>query len=1021
MVKTITPRDWQNPGLTGENRIEQYAHFIPYNNEKSALRGIYAYSPNYLLLNGVWKFKFYKNAYDVPQSIAEDSTLCGEWDNVDVPSCWQTTGYDSAQYINACYPIPANPPYVPTHNPAGIYTREVNIPYTFQNKDVFLTFEGVASFFYVWVNGNYVGMSKGSHLQSRFDISSLCKAGSKIRVTVMVLKWSDATYLEDQDIIRLNGIFRDVYLLARDKKRIDDIFVTTNLDTAYKDATVTVKTKGNTDYNVKLLDAQNSKLDEFDGKCGKDLTFTVKDAEKWNAEVPYLYTLLFCSGEEIIPIKMGVRKVEISKKNELLINGQPVKLFGVNRHDSHPDLGYYTPQEHMLEDLMQMKRHNINCIRTSHYPNSPIFLEYCDKIGFYVIDEADLEAHGTRVDNNMHHEMLRDNEEWTSAFLHRTERTFRRDKNHASVIIWSIGNEACMGENHRACMRYLHEHDNTRLVHYEGACAPNDIGADAKETELVDIYSRMYLPIEKTDIYMTGEKADRPYYLCEFCHAMGVGPGDLKKYIDYMEKYDSFIGGCVWEWADHSIRQYDENGNDYFVYGGFWGDEPNDSNFCCDGLNSPDRVAHTGLLDYKNLIKPIYAKAFDEQTKTVTLYNRNSFTNGSDIALIYRVKRDGIVVSQGRINDIVTEPKCERNITLDYTAPKHDIAEYYLDISFVAKFDTDWSAAGYEIGFDEFKLESVNLITPEYSICAGALSVSECYPYAYISGADFEYTFNLACGFFESISLEGKEMLAKRNDLSIWRAPIDNDRWNTAKWRQFNLDKAFTTCMGCKVTEVTDKCAVIKAHVAHGGVSVIPDVSGYITYTVFADGEIKTDISLDFSNNTELWLPRFGMEIKMPEGFDKVMYLGMGPNENYRDLIHSARMGQYKTDVSAMHTDYAKPQDNGNRSGVKWMLCYDKAGRGLMFKTDNVFEFTASHYSVEMLDKAKYSCDLKKAKETFIHIDYKQSGVGSGICGPVLDPAYRMDDEKINFNFRIKPVFMENFDLTEEGRTLASL
>ncbi|MBR3594449.1 MAG: DUF4981 domain-containing protein [Clostridia bacterium] len=1020
MSKLINPNDWQNPKLTGENRIEQFSHFIPYADKASATSGIYARSDNYLLLNGVWNFKYYENVYDVPQSIAQDSNNCTEWDKVDVPSCWQTTGYDKAQYINACYPIPANPPYVPTHNPAGIYTRTVNIPARFENKDVFITFEGVASFFYVWVDGEYVGMSKGAHLQSRFDITDIIKDKTSVRITVMVLKWSDASYLEDQDLIRLNGIFRDVYLLARDKQRVDDIFVTTDLDKTYTNAQIAIKTKGNTRFTAQLFDKNGNLVAEKAAACGENVCFEVENADKWTAETPNLYTLLISSGTEIIPVLVGVRKVEISEKSELLINGVAVKLFGVNRHDSHPDLGYYTPQDHMINDLLQMKRHNINCIRTSHYPNSPIFLEYCDKFGFYVVDEADLEAHGTRTDNNMHHEMLRDNEDWTEAFLHRTVRTFHRDKNHASIIIWSIGNEACMGENHRACMRYFHEHDDTRLVHYEGAHQSVDYKGPGDDTELVDIVSRMYVAIENTDPFVDGVLEKRPYYLCEFCHAMGVGPGDLKKYLDYIEAHDSFIGGCVWEWADHSIRQYDENGNDYFVYGGFWGDYPNDGNFCCDGLNSPDRIAHTGLKDYKNLIKPVYAKAFDEKAKTVTLYNRNSFTDASDVALYYRLKRDGVVTCQGRIDDITLAPKSTREITINYSVPEADSAEYFLELSFVQKFDTAWEKAGYEIGFDEFKIENVGYVSPEYKKCNDGIALNECYPYIYINGTDFEYVLNSACGFFESLKRGGKEFLSEMNDLSIWRAPIDNDRWNLNKWRMFNIDKAFTTCMKCEVAKVTDDCVVITANVAHGGVSVIPDVKGYITYAIFADGEIKVNFSLDYSNNCELWLPRLGLELTMPKGFERIEYLGMGPDENYRDLINSARMGRYKTTVTDMHNTYSKPQDNGNRTAVRWMLCSDISGRGLLFKADTKFEFTASHYSVKMLENAKYACDLVKSENTYIHIDYKQSGVGSGICGPVLDPAFRMDDDHIDFSFRIKPVFTEKYDLPTEARTLAS-
>ncbi len=1013
-MKKISPTDWQNPMLTHENRINQTAHFIPYDSFDKALNGVYAASKNYYLLNGVWNFKYFQNVYDVPQNIYDfDSTY--SWDKLDVPSCWQTNGYDRPHYINACYPIPANPPYVPTHNPAGIYMREFSLPSSFEDKDIFLTFEGVASFFYVWLNGEYVGMSKGAHLQSRFDISRFASC-DKLKITVMVLKWSDATYLEDQDCFRHNGIFRDVYLLARDKKRVDDIFVTTDLDETYTNSVVTVKTKGNTDFTAKLLDANGKLVDEVSATCSKDITFKVNNANKWTAETPYLYTLVLNYGSEYIPIKVGVRKVEISKNSELLINGTPIKLFGVNRHDTHPDLGYYTPHDHMIEDLMQMKRHNINCIRTSHYPNSPIFLEYCDKFGFYVIDEADLEAHGTRVDNCMHHDMLRDNPDWTAAFVDRTVRTVERDKNHASVIIWSIGNEACMGENHKACMRYMHEHDSTRLVHYEGTYDEKDYGGIGTDTELVSFISRMYSPVEKIAEFVEGGLEKRPFYLCEFCHAMGVGPGDLKKYIDFIESHDNFMGGCVWEWADHSIRQYDENGKEFFTYGGYWGDEPNDGNFCCDGLNSPDRVAHTGLLDYKNLIKPLYAKAFDVATKTVTFYNRNSFADTKDISVIFKLKRDGVVVWQHIKDDICVAPKNSIDIELNYELPSCDSAEYYLEISYMLLKDLPWAKTGYEIGFDEFKVEC-SYSAPNVNECNETLSLVSEYPRIVINGFNFKYVFNSATGFFESIELGGKEFLAEAVDLSIWRAPIDNDRWLTDKWRQFNLDKATSTCMSCEILEQNERLVVIKANIAHSGVSVIPNIKGCITYTIFADGEIKTVVSANHHNNTEIWLPRFGFVFTLPKGFEKVEYLGMGPNENYHDLIHSARMGHYNSTVDGLFNNYIKPQENGNHTDVKWMVCHDISGRGVMFKTQDKFEFTAMHYTTEMLDKSKYTKDLIKSENTYIHIDYKQSGVGSAICGPKLDPAYRLDEEQINFEFSIKPMLIENFDLPTEGRT----
>lgn len=1018
--KIISSSDWQNPELLHENREHQYSHFIPYDSMDKALNGYYDSSDNYLLLNGVWKFKFFERYYDVPQNIAELSNNTENWDDLTVPSCWQTNGYDKPQYINACYPIPANPPFVPNDNPAGVYTREITIPDSFDGKEIYLNFEGVDSFFYVWIDGQYVGLSKGSHLQSRFNITEHIN-GKNIRLTVMVLKWCDGTYLEDQDKIRLSGIFRDVYLLARDKKHINDIFIKTDLDNKYVDSTISIDVSADEDceYVATLYDAENNVVFEQTANANSVFEANINNAKKWTAETPYLYTLVIKCGNEYIPIKIGVRKIEVSETGALLINGKKIKLFGVNRHDTHPDLGYYTPLEHMMTDLMQMKRHNINCIRTSHYPNTPIFYDLCDKYGFYVIDEADLEAHGTRVDNNMDHDMLRSVPEWEKAFVDRSKRMVERDKNHASIIMWSIGNEACMGRNHEKCMEYMHSRDNTRLVHYEGVYGDHSsYDSSFEDTPLVDVVSRMYPSIEVCENFCeNGDK--RPFFLCEYSHAMGVGPGDIKDYIDCMEKYDKFIGGCIWEWADHSIRQYDSEGNPYFIYGGLWGDFPNDINFCCDGLNSPDREAHTGLKDYKNIIKPVYVKSFDENKKTITLFNRQSFDCLENVSLFIKIKRDGIVLSTQLIDNISIEPKCEKEFKLDYVVPTSDFAEYHLEVSFVQKNDTAWEKAGYEIGFDEFKIENVKYVAPEYIKGDNNIFAEDGNTYLIIKGNDFKYTFNKAIGFFTEICYDGCNMLSKPCDLSIWRAPIDNDRKHKDIWRKYNLDKAFSTCLFTEVVESKSDFIKIKTTVAHGGPSTKPVICGDVYYTVYSDGEISVETKLTHNNISQVWLPRFSMSFVTVDGFENVKYLGMGPDENYVDLIHSARIGEYSTTVDKLYTEYVKPQDNGNHYATRWMACYNNDGKGLLFKGDDLFEFSAHHYSEYDLDNAKTIAELIKSKNTYIHIDYKQSGIGSGSCGPVVSPKYRLDEESIEFSFRIKPINISKTNLSYEGRTKA--
>ncbi len=1018
--KQISQSDWQNPILLHENREPQYSHFIPYSKLENAFSGEYSLSDNYLLLNGVWKFKYFEKYYDVPQNIVELSNNAETWDDLTVPSCWQTNGYDKPQYINACYPIPANPPFVPNDNPAGVYTREIMIPDNFYGKEIYLNFEGVDSFFYVWIDGQYVGLSKGSHLQSRFNITKYIN-GKSVRLTVMVLKWCDGTYLEDQDKIRLSGIFRDVYLLARDKEHINDIFVKTDLDSGYVNSAISVDVSANDnyEYTATLYDEEKNIVFTKTATANSVLEFNVNNAKKWTAETPYLYTLIIKCGNEYIPLKIGIRKIEVNKNGALLINSEKIKLFGVNRHDTHPDLGYCTPIEHMMTDLMQMKRHNINCIRTSHYPNTPIFYDLCDKYGFYVIDEADLEAHGTRVDNNMDHDMLRSVPEWENAFVDRSVRMVERDKNHASIIMWSIGNEACMGRNHEKCMEYMHSRDNTRLVHYEGVYGDHSsYDSSFEDTPLVDVVSRMYPSIEVCESFCENDDK-RPFFLCEYSHAMGVGPGDIKLYIDCMEKYDNFIGGCIWEWADHSIRQYDENGNSYFIYGGLWGDFPNDINFCCDGLNSPDRKAHTGLKDYKNIIKPVYVKSFDENKKTVTLFNRQSFDCLENVSLIAKIKRDGIVLSTQQVDNICIKPKCEKDFALDYNVPSSDSAEYHLEISFIQKNDTAWEKAGYEIGFDEFKLENVTYIAPEYVSNGKNINVVNEFPYIKITGDGFCYTFNKATGLFSSLCLNDAELLSNAADFTIWRAPIDNDRKHKDTWRKYNLDKAFTTCVFADITEIQSNFVKIKTSIAHGGASTKPIVYGDVYYSVFSDGEIKVSMKLSHNNVSNIWLPRFGMKFITKEGFENITYLGMGPEENYVDLIHSAKIGEYNTTVDELYNEYVKPQDNGNHYATRWMACYNSDGNGLLFKGDDYFEFSAHHYSEYDFDNAKTVADLKKSENTYIHIDYKHAGIGSGSCGPVLSPEYRFDEEKIDFSFRIKPININKTHLQTEGRILA--
>ena len=1016
-LSMICPADWQNPRRLSENREEPRAHYIPYDSRDKAVGGISDSSEFYRLLNGSWKFSYYNDPYDVPEFFYTKDYDADGWDSISVPLSWQMAGYDIPQYVNANYPIPVNPPYVPTSNPTGIYTRDYRLPESFDGKDVYIRFEGVNSFFYLWINGEYIGFSKGSHLPAEFRIPA---DERNIRITVMVLKWCDGTYLEDQDCFRYSGIYRDVYLLARDSAHIRDIEIKTMLDAGCRNGSIRAELL----FNRVPDSGMTAELYAPDGSLLSsekvhpeglrwELCFGVEDACKWTAETPALYTVLLRYKTEYIPIRCGLRRIETAENGSLLINGTAVKLRGVNRHDSHPDFGHYVPVEHMTADLMLMKRHHINTIRTSHYPNSPVFLDLCDKYGFYVVDEADLEVHGTGVEAMKKPQMLADHPDWREAYVDRVRRTVERDKNHSCIIMWSIGNESFMGENLVAMLQWVKDRDPGRLLHYEAA------GRWIKEGELdhplVDVASRMYFSPELCIEYLESKRDSRPLFLCEYSHSMGVGPGDLFRYAEIIDQYDQFIGGCVWEWCDHAVRVTDENGNSFFAYGGYFGDFPNDANFCCDGLVYPDRKPHTGLKEYKEVIKPVRAELLDSRGGRIRLTNRYDFTNLEGvISLNWKVMRDGIAVEQGSIQSLNIPPHRSADFILPYRLPEYDHADYRLDFDFIRLQDTPWEAAGAEFGFSQFPLEVAcrELPPPEPSPLLKLEREGAC---LLIKGEDFTYRFHMAFGSFESICMDGIEFLSGRPDLSIWRAPIDNDRKIEPAWRFQHLHRAFTTVLSCEVSEQSGHSVTLRVHAAHGGNAVEPVLTGIIEYTVFGSGEIS--VKLDMNVREDLPpVPRIGMSFVLPKSAEHLQYYGMGPGENYRDLCHCARMGLFRSTVDEQYEPYVRPQDCGNHTGTKWLFVHDRSGRGLMFKTRNEFEFSALHYSVQDLDDAMYTRDLERQDETFVHIDYKQAGVGSASCGPELDPLYQLSEKHIEFGFSVCPIFQGKSDVSETGR-----
>lgn len=937
-------RRYEDLNLIQINREPQRSYYIPYDTLEKALEGKKEKSDYYKLLNGEWNFAYFERDIDVPDVIEK-------WDTIPVPSNWQMHGYDKPYYTNVNYPYPVDAPYVPDDNPCGVYSREFNIDSKWSEKDTYIVFEGVNPCLDLYINGEFVGHSQGSHMQSEFNIAKYIKEGSN-NITVKVVKWCAGSYLEDQDFFRLSGIFRDVYLLSRDKDCVKDIEITV------KDKTITVSEE-----NYEIYDG-TTKLEKLDNPI------------LWNAEKPHLYTVVVKSGSEYIPFKVGIRDIAVSDKGELLINGVSVKLKGVNRHDTHPTLGHYTPDDHMMDELLKMKELNINCIRTSHYPPTPEFLKMCDELGFYVIDEADQEIHGYvsrntgwAYDNVGNKEWICDQEEWETAFVERAERMIERDKNFACVIMWSMGNESGYGSNHDAMIDWTKNRDSSRLVHYERAGMIEDKCG-------VDVISRMYVDTRSLDKIANSEDK-RPFFLCEYSHAMGNGPGDVGDYWEKFYEHPKLIGGCIWEWADHTVLV-----DGVYKYGGDFDEETHDKNFCCDGLVFADRSYKAGSLNTKAVYQNLKTSL---SGNTLTVTNRFDFTNLNEYKLQWAVVCDGNILEQGELICDV-EPHATKEFTLDYTLPSSCKLGCYLDIRLVGD---------YEVAMEQHCLD-VKVVREE-STASFNIEFKEEKEVIKAISDNFTYTFNKHYGNFESLVIDGQERLAGLAKLSVWRAPTDNERGVRYRWGIVdgrtdgeNLNRLFSKVYSCKLE---DNKIVVEGSLA--GISRSPFLRYTAVYTILSNGEIK----VEFNGNVRegcIYLPRFGFEFAIPKNNEKFRYYGMGPGENYADMCNHAKVGMFESTAKDEYVPYIMPQEHGNHTKTKLL----EIG-GLKFTTENQFDFNVSNYTSEMLTNAMHTDKLVEDANTIVRIDYKNSGIGSQSCGPELLPKYRLSDKEISFEFSI--------------------
>ncbi|MBR2460573.1 MAG: DUF4981 domain-containing protein [Clostridia bacterium] len=934
-----------------------------------------------------------------------------------VPMSWQNAlgkGYDVPNYTNVNYPYPVDPPHVPDNNPCALYKRSFSLTAEqIGDREIFINFEGVDSCFYLWINGAFCAYSQVSHMTSEINVTQLVRAGRN-EITVLVYKWCDGSYLEDQDMWRVSGIFREVYLLFRERVRINDFFVRTELTEDLSKAKVAVQldTAPKATVTARLIAPNGAELAAVEGSIGaKSLVFELDSPELWNDEAPMLYKLLLICGGEVICQDVGIRKIEI-KGAVVYINGKPVKARGVNRHDSHPLLGHATPMHHMVEDLMIMKRHNVNTVRTSHYPNDPRFLNLCNRYGFYVVDEADLETHGMHVVGNW--SRFTDGDDWTEAYMDRAERMLERDKNQPCVIMWSVGNESGAGRNHKRMIEYFKTRDGSRMVHAEDESrfAQNaTIDIEKGKTppyppehyrEYLDVESRMYPSPAEIQKYYLGENAKKPLFLCEYCHAMGNGPGDLKAYWDLIWAHDEFFGGCVWEFTDHSVGIRQADGSYRYTYGGDFGDLPNDGNFCVDGLVYPDRTPHTGFLEVKQAYMPILTEVADIACGEVNVTNRRFFTPLSDVDMYWELTVNGETVQNGMIPSVGSMP----GETMTYYLP-YDITGLtgyiYLNISYRRAQATAWAPAGYEIGHCQFTVSEEKGELP--AARKGEVKLTESDLSVEIAVDETVYSIDKTNGMLTQITDNGKAMLDRPVRPTVWRAPTDNDRNVKVKWRSQGFDRTEIKCYGVSVASHDAEHAAITADISLGGYTQLPILHATLTYTVTSDGALKITSQVKVKDNAP-FLPRYGLELVMTEGSEDYAYFGKGPMESYRDKQLAASMGVYSGKVIDSIEHYIRPQENCSHTDTRWADVMFTAGQGLFFDCEGTgFTFRASKYSAKQLTEKAHDYELAPEAVTYVNLDYAQSGIGSNSCGPELDVAHQLSEKEFSWTLRLRPVF----------------
>ena len=1007
----IVPRYYEDLSVLHENTMPARAYYVPASKRMDNLVEHREESDRMQLLNGTWKFQYYNSIYDIQESFFEKDYDTENFDEIQVPSVWQMAGYDTHQYTNIRYPFPFDPPYVPQDIPCGayahtfVYHKDENAP------KAFLNFEGVDSCFYVWVNGSYVGYSQVSHMTSEFDITDLLQDG-KNTIAVLVMKWCDGSYLEDQDKFRMSGIFRDVYILKRPEQAISDYHIKTKIEDML--AKIELDVKFYSPANVKISIEDKNGAVVAVGSITEEGTAVLEIAspELWNTENPYLYKLILETENEVIVDHIALRKIEI-KDQVIYLNGQKIKFRGVNRHDSDPVTGFTISVEQITTDLTLMKQHNFNAIRSSHYPNAPFFYEMCDKYGFMVIDEADIEAHGPfmlyrKEDTDYNrfkrwNEKIADDPAWESAIVDRVKLMVERDKNRFCIVMWSMGNESAYGCNFEKALAWTKKFDPDRITQYESARYRNY--DETYDYSNLDVYSRMYPALSEIQEYLDKD-GSKPFLLVEYCHSMGNGPGDFEDYFQMIQDNDKMCGGFVWEWCDHAIDHGTaENGKTIYAYGGDHGEDIHDGNFCMDGLVYPDRTAHTGLLEYKNVYRPARVVSYDKESGELVLHNYMDFDDLNDyVNISYELTQDGLVIGKGKLSEVSVAPHSEGKTNLKVNVPES--GKCYLKLIYHLKKEMPLLEEDHILGFDEIEVSQKDAKCQlaekwmEKTATNSELQVNENDTQIHIKGREFSYTIDRRTALFTEMKFAGREYLNHPMELNIWRAPTDNDMYIKSEWKKAHYDKAYTRAYTTEVAQGKHGVKITShASVVAETVQKILDVT--ITWKIAAAGKIDADIAVTKDGEFPD-LPRFGVRMFLDKKLSDARYFGMGPQESYRDKHQAASHSLYRANVGDLHEDYIRPQENGSHYDCEYVEL-NNSRYGIVASAEKAFSFNASYYTQEELEKKTHNYELTESDSVVFCVDYALNGIGSNSCGPVVLDQYRFNDVLFRFQFTLVP------------------